>query len=151
VWQAVLQLYASETIISKAAALLDASRRSGAAAEQTHAQIVLMDSPSHPYPRPWLDSLAAQRLIDGVCAASDAGQCSDSLVTSFLSFGDPAFAGDTAVDVEVEDRAVDRHACRRRGARLSGGIIRSVLHLARYGGPWRLIDSSIFYAGDHFC
>ena len=151
VWQAVLELYASETLISKASALLEASRRSGAAALRTQAQIILVDSRSRPYSPPWLDSLAAQRLIAGACSAFGTGQCRDSVATSFLSFGDPSFTGDTAADVEVEDRAVDPHACQHRGARVSGGIVRSVVHLARYGGPWRLIESSVLYSGDHFC
>lgn len=151
VWKAILELYASGTIVSKAASLLDANARAGGAGQQTRARIVLIDSPAHPYPRGWLDTLVMARLVDGVCAGTRAQQCPDTVATSFVSFADPDFSGDTAVDVAVDDQALDRGACRRRRARMLGGFIRSVLHLARHQGPWRLIESTTEVAGDYFC
>jgi hypothetical protein len=151
VWRAVLERYASGTIVSKAAALLEANGRAGGAGPQSRARMVLIDSQGHPYARGWLDSLVAARLIDGVCAGPSPQQCPDTVATSFVSFADPDFSGDTAVDVAVDDQALDRGACHRRGARMLGGFIRAVFHLARHQGPWQLIESQTAVAGDYFC
>ena len=151
VWLAVLELYAAGTIESKAAAIVGASAAARGSAQVPRTRIVLMDSTSHPYPRAWLDSLFAQHLVDGVCPATDIRRCPGAAATSFLSFGDPAFAGDTAVDVVVDDQSRDPAACRRRGVHALGGFIRAVLHLARHQGPWRLMESTTTAAGDYGC
>jgi hypothetical protein len=151
VWQAVLELYASGTVVSKGAALLDRPTQSTAAGRIVHARIVLMDSAAHPYARPWLDSLAARHLIDGVCSASEPWQCADTVATSYLALADPRFSGDTAVDVAVDDQGFDRGACHGGQGRVFGGFVRSVLHLARHQGPWRLIESNTTSAGDFYC
>ena len=143
VWEAILLSFGARQSGGEAEILSNVGRDFGKDPGPTHrgsSSLVLRsnrDSTLRPYDAQWLSSLVQRGLVRGVCSARDIGECPDTIIATFLTFGDPSRMAADTVSVAVEESAVNPADCRR--TETLGGSELGDMHLARHDSSWTVV------------
>jgi hypothetical protein len=154
IWLAVLQTYSTGAVSSEGDVTLGTNRSLGVGEQSSRAPLVLMTHTLQrqtAYRRAWLDTLVRLGAIRNTCDASQAKDCPDSVMTSFLSLSDPNIGPDSAATVMVSDEALNPTACRRKAGASMGGFMSMQFDLARENGNWRVMKKQMGSAGTTVC
>jgi hypothetical protein len=144
----------AHTVRSEGDITLRANRATGFGEQRDRAAVVLMarlGPEPRPFSRQWLDSLVGRGLADGICAAGDPEECSGEVMTSFLAFSDPQFAGDTLATISVSDRALNPSVCRRHTGSGTGGSMTVLVTLVRKAQEWEILNGQMQEGSTIFC
>src|SRR5215469_5598566 len=119
IWEAILGVYAARQTGGEADILSRVGRDFGHDEGPVHrgpSSLVLLsarDTALRPYPSEWLSTLTQRGLIREVCSAHTLAECPDTVITTFLTLGDPVHLGGDSVSVSVDESAVNPADCRR--------------------------------------
>lgn len=148
VWEALLRGYMAHTVRSEGDITLQANRMTRIGEQRERADVALMarlGSESNAYNRLWLAGLVSRGLVNAVCAAASAELCPARVMTSFLSFSDPQFIGDTVAVVRIADRALNPSTCGRgrHGSPGTGGEMTVQVTLLNSAGAWTVARGEV--------
>lgn len=154
IWWAVLLAYRDRTIRSEGDVTLEVDRITGVGEQRDHPAVVLMahlEGDSLRYDPAWLDSLVANRVVDGVCQTSNVADCPDSILTEFLSLSLPQLSGDSTATLLVSEEALNPAACRRGAGAVMGGVMGRRVALTHQVSGWTVSKSTMTVAGTTMC
>jgi hypothetical protein len=160
IWDAVLRFYRSGRVSTE-----------GDRAAQVHAQLgmeprgslsqpapVILDTrrrpipldtlPPAPYDSMWLRNVAERYLVAGFCSAPVLTSCEDTVLTTYLSLGDP-YIWNGLVVVDVWETALNPALCKRRDVIVDhqGASAK----LSKKAGEWKVVSHRLGWHATGSC
>jgi len=152
-WDAVLRFYRSGRVLTEAdrAARVHArlgieprgslSERAPVILATTRRRMILHDTLSPaPYDTAWLREVSERHLVAGFCSAQVLTSCEDTVLTTYLSLGDPYIWNGT-VAIEVWETALDPALCKRRDVLVDHQG--ASLKLSKESGEWTVVSNDL--------
>jgi hypothetical protein len=156
VWEAVLRFYSSRRgategdLVGRTYRVFDTASAPPLGSRVPVVLETARERPLVPYDSSWLADIVRRHLVAGTCASKRLTQCSDTVLTTYVTLDEPMRMSEDTVIVRVLEMGLNPRVCRRHDALV--GFQDNRWRLVRLPEGWRVLGGwGIGSAGSSSC